>query len=406
MYSPLKNEEKLRELILKKNLNSFFQKPSEEKTFNFLINLVKKTRFNEISDLLRTFNGKKNWIKNFSKLNRNFNLIRKYLFHFPIIVSFDFFLENYFLNIDKEDNYSIFLKSLHSLLISKKKYQFIDLLTKGLLIKKNGFKINSSIITIMNHENLFARKDFNGFQSYLDWFYISLEKYFVYNHYKGKIDFSLGKIALIENKKIKAFSSFLEAMEGLDDNDFKTKVIILEWFIFSSLLMKKTKYNNKFSNQTMFLKSRNLFHIKLIYNSIQKYNFALFEYIILHQKKHSIVSTSHYLFMKKNFKILKKKLFRLLSVFIRLSLHQISIKLGVSRKSTEILLSYHTLRGQQKGYFDCTNDTFVVSFKTKSSPKIKTFITISVNLENYLALNSQSKIVVHRIINKKKEKEI
>ena len=104
--------------------------------------------------------------------------------------------------------------------------------------------------------------------------------------------------------------------------------------------------------------------------------------------------------MKKNFKILKKKLFRLLSVFIRISLHQISIKLGVSRKSSEILLSYHTLRGQQKGYFDCTNDTFIVSFKTKSSPKIKTFITASIYLENYLALNSQSKIVVQRIINK------
>jgi len=400
MYSPLKSEEKIRELILKKNLNPFFQKSYEEKMFNFLLNLMKNTRFNEISDLLRTFNEEKNWIKNFSKLYRNFNLIQKYVFHFPIIVSFDFFLENYFLNINKEDNYSIFLKSLHSLLISKKKYQFIDLLTKGLLIKKNVLKINSSIITIMNHENLFARKDFNGFQSYLDWFRFSLEKYFVYNYYKGKIDFSLGKIALIENKKIKAFSSFLEAMEELDDNDFKTKVIILEWFVFSSLLLKRIKNNNKFSNQPRLLKSKNLFQIKLIYNSIQKNNVALFEYIVLNQKKHSIVSTSHYHLMKKNFKILKKKLFRLLSVFIRLSLHQISIKLGVSRKSSEILLSYHTLRGQQKGYFDCTNDTFVVSFKTKSSPKIKTFITTSINLENYLALNSQSKIVVQRIINK------
>jgi hypothetical protein len=399
MFSPLKKEEKLRELILKKNLNPFFQKCSEEKIFIFLINLMKNTRFNEISDLLRTFNEKKNWIKNFSKLYRNFNLIRKYVFHFPILVSFDFFLENYFANINNEDNCSIFLKSFHSLLISKKKYSFIDLLTKGLLIKKNGVKINSSIITIMNHENLFARKDFNGFQSYLDWFCFSLEKYFVYNYYKGKIDFSLGKIALIENKKIKAFSSFLEAMEELDDNDFKTKVIILEWFIFSFLLLKRTKYNNKFSSQHRFLKSKNLFQIKLIYNSIQKNNIALFEYIILNQKKHSIVSTSHYLLIKKNFKILKKKLFRLLSVFIRLSLHQISIKLGVSRKNTEILLSYYTLRGQQKGYFDCTNDTFVVSFKTKSSPKIKTFINTSINLENYLALNFQSKIVVPKIIN-------
>jgi len=399
MYSPLKSEEKIRELILKKNLNPFFQKSYEEKMFNFLLNLMKNTRFNEISDLLRTFNEEKNWIKNFSNLYRNFNLIQKYVFHFPIIVSFDFFLENYFLNINKEDNYSIFLKSLHSLLISKKKYQFIDLLTKGLLIKKNVLKINSSIITIMNHENLFARKDFNGFQSYLDWFRFSLEKYFVYNYYKGKIDFSLGKIALIENKKIKAFSSFLEAMEELDDNDFKTKVIILEWFVFSSLLLKRIKNNNKFSNQPRLLKSKNLFQIKLIYNSIQKNNVALFEYIVLNQKKHSIVSTSHYLLMKKNFKILKKKLFRLLSVFIRLSLHQISIKLGVSRKNTEILLSYYTLRGQQKGYFDCTNDTFVVSFKTKSSPKIKTFINTSINLENYLALNFQSKIVVPKIIN-------
>ena len=393
MYSPIKNEEKLRELIFKKNLNPFFQKSYEEKTFNFLLNLMKNTRFNEISDLLRTFNGKKNWIKNFSKLYKNFNLIRKYVFHFPIIVSFDFFLENYLVNINKEDNYSIFLKSLHSLLISKKKYQFINLLTKGLLIKKNGVKINSSIITIMNHENLFVTKDFHGFQSYLDWFYFSLEKYFVYNYYKGKIDFSLGKIALIENKKIKAFSSFLEAMEELDDNDFKTKIIILEWFIFSSLLLKRIKYNNKFSSQPRFLKSKNLFQIKLIYNSIQKSNIALFEYIVLNQKNHSIVSTSYYLLMKKNFKILKKKLFRLLSVFIRLSLHQISIKLGVSRKSTEMLLSYHTLRGQQKGYFDCTNDTFIVSFKTKSSPIIKTFINTSINLENYLTLNSQSKIV-------------
>ncbi len=129
MFSPLKKEEKLRELILKKNLNPFFQKCSEEKIFIFLINLMKNTRFNEISDLLRTFNEKKNWIKNFSKLYRNFNLIRKYVFHFPILVSFDFFLENYFANINNEDNCSIFLKSFHSLLISKKKiliYRFID----------------------------------------------------------------------------------------------------------------------------------------------------------------------------------------------------------------------------------------------------------------------------------------
>ena len=48
------------ELIFKKNLNPFFQKSYEEKTFNFLLNLMKNTRFNEISDLLRTFNGKKN----------------------------------------------------------------------------------------------------------------------------------------------------------------------------------------------------------------------------------------------------------------------------------------------------------------------------------------------------------
>ena len=64
MYSPLKSEEKIRELILKKNLNPFFQKSYEEKMFNFLLNLMKNTRFNEISDLLRTFNEEKNWIKN------------------------------------------------------------------------------------------------------------------------------------------------------------------------------------------------------------------------------------------------------------------------------------------------------------------------------------------------------
>ena len=352
MYSPIKIEEESRELVLKKKINLFSNKCSVENEPKFIIDLLRKTRFNDISDILRTFNDRKDWLKNFSILFKNYNFIRKYVFHFPIIVSFDFFLENYLEKIKQEEHFSIFLKLLHSLLISKKKYKSVDLLTKGIAIKKSAGRVKSTTITIMNHENLFAKKNFNGFQSYLDWLYFSLEKYFVHNYYKGKINFSLGKMALIENKKFRAFSSFLEALEEFDENDFKTRLIVLEWFIFSSLLLKKIKFTNKFSGEFKSFNSKNLFKIKLIYNSIKRNNIILLEHTIFNQKKYFTILDSYYFLAKKILKNIKKKLLKILSVFIRLSMHEISIKLGVSRKSTEKILSYHILKGQKKGYFD------------------------------------------------------
>ena len=74
-----------------------------------------------------------------------------------------------------------------------------------------------------------------------------------------------------------------------------------------------------------------------------------------------------------------------------MSLSQISIRLGTSRKKTEMFLSYNTLKGNQKGYFDCSTDCYLVSLKIKPEIKSNIFILTSINLDNLINLSSEKK---------------
>ena len=391
MQHPIKNEESIRDFFFKKNLIRLSNRKKKKIFEDLLIILIKNTRFNDFSDMFRTLNGKKIWFSNFSKFFKNSSFNKNIVVHYPIIVSFNYFMENFFDNFLKIENYFAVQKFFHSFLINKKKFRSSDLLIKKLSVINFMFKKNLICIAIMNHENLLAKKNFGRIQCYLEWFSLSLEKSFSYKYYIERLNFSLGKIAIIEKKKAKAFSLFVEAIEDIDKKNFRNKIILIEWLIFSSIFLKKTSTKNRLLNDSISFRSKNLFRIKVLYNSFEKNNSILIEKIIYKPNGRSIIISSFSLLVKKFFKRIKNKIKKFLSLFIRISLHQISIRLGVSRKKTETFLSYNTLKGNQKGYFDCSTDCYLVSLKIKSEIKSNIFMLTSINLDNLINLSSEKK---------------
>ena len=308
MMLPIKSEENSRDFISKKNMNRTYEIENDYFKQTFINILLRSTRFNDVSDLLRSFKGKKSWSKDLSSFFRELNSIYNFIFHYPLIISFNYFLESFLCTYPGIENYVIIQRAFHSHLLSKKKFQSSNFLIKKLSIKNYRLKKNLIFLAIMNHEKLFARKIYNGIQSYLNWFCLSLEKYFGHNYYKGKIKFSLGKVALIENKGLKAFSLFVESIEEFDKNDFKGKTIVLEWFIFTFILLKRRISKNRVLGDLISYKSKNLFKIKGIYNAIEKSNVVLLENIIYKSNGYSDIVGSFYLLTKKIFKSVKKKL--------------------------------------------------------------------------------------------------
>lgn len=390
LKSPVKEEERFRDFLIKNNLNCITKNDCRKIIGKLLDYLMKSTRYNDISDFLRGFNQKKNYLKNisevFDKLSPNKNIV----LHYPIIITFNYFLENYLNTFGCVENSHLFQKSLHSFLLNKGKSKSANFLIKKLTKKLVQVKKTSFFLTIMNHENLFIQNYFNGIQNYLNWFYLSLEKAFESNYYKDKFNFSLGKVALSQNKKIKAFSLFIQAIEDSKKGNFRTKLIIIEWFILSSLLLKKINQTNNFINRLNLLNSKNLFQIKTIYNCINKNNMVLIEKLIFNTNRTTFILSSSNLLVKKFFKKIKKKLVKILSIFIRSSINKLAMLLGVSRKRTEMILSYIILKGEQKGYFVCTTDTYSRSLKTKKVSNI--FINASLNLGSLVDVCSKLKI--------------
>jgi hypothetical protein len=391
MQHPIKNEECLRDFFLKKKLIMLSNRGKKKIFENLMIIIIKHTRFNDFSDMFRTFNGKKIWFSNFSKFFKNSFFNKNIVVHYPIIVSFNYFLENFLDKFLKIENYFAIQKFFHSFLINKKKFRSSDFLIKKLSVINFMFKKNLICIAIMNHENLLAKKNFDRIQCYLEWFSLSLEKSFSYKYYIERLNFSLGKIAIIEKKKAKAFSFFVEAIENIDKKNFRNKIILIEWLIFSSIFLKKISTKNRLLNDSISFRSKNLLKIKVLYNSFEKNNAIFVERIIYKPNGRSITINSFFLLVKKFFKRIKNKIKQFLSIFIRMSITQISIRLGTSRKKTEMFLSYNTLKGNQKGYFDCSTDCYLVFLKIKPEIKSNIFMLTSINLDNLINLSSQKK---------------
>ena len=95
--------------------------------------------------------------------------------------------------------------------------------------------------------------------------------------------------------------------------------------------------------------------------------------------------------VKKFFKNVNKQIKQVLSIFARLSLQQFAKILGVSLSRVELILSYYILNGVHRGYFDCTNKTYVVFFKMPPQTKIKIFMEASVKLASIMNLNVQKR---------------
>ena len=391
MNCPLKKEESYRELFMEKKLTKLCKKDSELQFSRFIDILLKSTRFNDISDFMRTFYQNSRLYTIFYEIFGESTHLQNFIFHYPIIISYNYFLENFLHKHSCIEKYFVIQKSLNSFLLNKKKFKSNKLFVKKLSAKYIGLKLNTIFVTIMNHENLMTQKIIYEAENYSEWFCLSLEKYLAYNYYRGKINFSLGKIALLENKKIKAFSLFIQAIEELGKNNFKDRLIIAEWIVFSSIFLKKINLNKKFWAQLISFRSKNLLKIKAINDSLERNNMILLEKIIFKSNKHSIVAHSFYVFAKKFFKRIKKKIKALLTIFIRIPMDQFSIKLGVSRKKTELSLSYYTLKGIYNGYLDSINDVYTVSFKTKMNLKSKIFMDASVNLGSLINFNLEKK---------------
>lgn len=388
---PVKSEEYSRDLFSKKKMNRICEIENDKCKQNFFTILIRSTRFNDVSDLLKSFIGVEIWSKDLSSFFEHLTSIQNFIFHYPLIISFNYFLENFLCKYPAIENYVIIQRLFHFHLLSKKKFQSSDFLIKKLSIKNYRLRKNFSFLIIMNHEKLFARKIFNGIQGYLKWFCLSLEKYFGYNYYQGKLRFSLAKVALVENKRLKAFSLFVESIEEFGKNDFKGKTIVIEWLIFSFILLKKRLPKNRLLGDLISYKSKNLFRIKGIYNAIEKNNIVLLENEIFKSKGNPIIFSSSYLLTKKIFKNIKKKIKKLLSVYIRLSIYQFAIYLGVSRNKTELILSYNTLKGKQKGYFEYITDTYVISFFKMPEIKTNIFIDALINLGCLVTISSEKK---------------
>ena len=391
MTSPLKDEETLRDFYFKQNKAYLFDHQKELDTTNILIFLLVSTRFNDISDLLRVSRSEEVHNTNLHCIFENNSFSQNFVFNSPIIKSFGYFLEIYLNNYKNIENYPIIQKILNSLLLNKKKYRSSDYFIKKLFLKNNRLKKNSIFLTIMNHENLFSRKIFNEIQNYFDWFCSSIEKFFTYNYYKGKISFSLGKIALKENKKIKSFSLFIEAIEEFSRNNFKNKIITIEWAIFSSVLLEKNYQKNKLFDETVSFNSKNLLKIKAIRNSLERSNMILLEKLLYETNRQPIFYSTFYLLIKKFFRKMNKKIRFIFSVYIRFSIHHLAIQLGISREKVELALSHNTLKGKQQGYFDCINDTYNISIENKQKTELKKFLDISIYLGSLVGLSLNRK---------------
>ena len=95
MNCPLKKEESYRELFMEEKLTKLCKKDSELQFSRFIDILLKSTRFNDISDFMRTFYQNSRLYTIFYEIFGESTHLQNFIFHYPIIISYNYFLENF-----------------------------------------------------------------------------------------------------------------------------------------------------------------------------------------------------------------------------------------------------------------------------------------------------------------------
>ena len=95
MNCPLKKEESYRELFMEEKLSKLYKKDSGLQFSRFIDILLKSTRFKDISDFMRTFFQNSRLYTIFYEIFEVSTHLQNFIFHYPIIISYNYFLENF-----------------------------------------------------------------------------------------------------------------------------------------------------------------------------------------------------------------------------------------------------------------------------------------------------------------------
>lgn len=201
----------------------------------------------------------------------------------------------------------------------------------------------------------------------------------------GEIAFRSGKMAFNERKIITAFPNFLEAFEKIGGKKRLRLEKIIEWLLVCSNLMQKPP-NLPFKKPESILKNKiNYISAKFLGNSLKRKDITSTQIGISGRG-----NTCNFVIIKVltmiHFNFLKKNLGEILKICTRVPFDQLSLMIGISKKSLEFLVSTLVLRKNFQGVLDYRTKSLNYFGKTKNRSFVRNFLTISTHLNVILSL--------------------
>lgn len=373
------------------NFFPYFSKifpPSSDSTNfeEFVISLFKNTKLAEICEILRFI---------FSKINR-----QKLKEHLKIISILNGQIVNenfiYFREISlnkglisriskqQQHDYDFFL-FLIDYALKKKFLNLVFYLLKKLETKILDKKKSFIKICLFKFDFYFFQKNYKNAKSFINFLQFLTERDEIGGYNQSKILERAGLICLKENKILLAFSFFFESYGKLN---FRNKIgitRIFEFLIFISNFFKKQKINLFCRKGFYHYKILNFIFLEFINIGLQKKKLVLLE-SSLKEKNWNQKNKSMKYFISKFLKInIKNSLIFLLKPFLRISIFEFSMRLGISKRKTNLIIRKMIIKGEINGFLDKKTDSFTGLKFSKNNAFMIDLLGIIIQIDNSLS---------------------
>jgi hypothetical protein len=350
IYFPLKYSENIK---LEFMYDLIFKKINKNlKNLRFLSSFklfIKKNSFLEINELIRLFFSRNSYIKIFFSSLKEF--LKNYVNKNQFFSFYDciFLIETVIKNCGQNEIFFEYLFFLFDYLYKKKFFH----LSSFLLFKlENERKEKNYFFKILIRKlNIFTKqREFKAANNCLNFLLIFFEKENFGRNFNKKIFSRAAQLAIKENRMVVAFSFFFELFSK---NSLLNKIKnswFFEWLIFCSIFLKKQKMNMICKNHFFQYNNLNFIFLEILNESISKKNFLVLETILKEKVWYDSTQTMEF-FIRKKYKILiLMSIMKIIKSFLRISIREISLIIGISERKLKRIFSKKILSGNLKGF--------------------------------------------------------
>lgn len=240
-------------------------------------------------------------------------------------------------------------------------------------------------INIIKIDFYFYKKNYKKGKNIINFLHFLIERDDINLKDIKKIQGKAGKLAIRENKMPIAFSYFLESFGKTEIFDKNGHNKIFEFLIFVSNFIKKQKINSITQKNIYSYNISNFIFLEFINKSLQNKNLIILEGSLKKKIWNQENQTIKFFLSKFFNSTIINSIKILLKPFLRISLGEISVMTGVTKKKLKMVISKIILNGEIKGILDQEIDSFVaIRFKKNSQYKLS-FLKIIIQMNHIIS---------------------